>query len=125
MIISKKTKHNLKLLKEPCIRVQRCGHIVLNASAVKLLEIEDTNKDGVIFGYENNEIYVGYSDDVDCYKGAFKKMENSFRFGSKYEADNILSSFNIKEKNACFIISTEVQDIVIFEGYKLYKLKCQ
>ena len=125
MIISKKTKHTLKLVKEPSVRISQVGHFVFNKAAVDLLEIEDAAKDGVIFGYDNNEAFVGYSNENDAYKGGFKSGESSFRFGSKYEAEQILSSFNIKEKKACLIVSTDPKDIKVYDGYKLYKFKHQ
>lgn len=123
MVISKKTKHTLKLVKEPSVRIAKCGHFVFNKAAVDLLEIEDAEKDGVIFGYENNEAFVGYSNENDAYKGGFKIGESSFRFGSKYEAEQIFSSFNINEKTVCLLVCTEQKDIKVYQGYKLYKLK--
>ena len=123
MIISKKTKHTQKTVKVPSIRINKNGHIVFNKAAVQLLEIEDNEKEGVVFGYQNNEPYVAYSTDEDCYKGMFKVGETSFRFGSKYESEQILSCFNVEDKSIVLSVSDEPKEIVMSEGYKLLKLK--
>jgi len=92
-------------------------------AAVQLLEIEDNEKEGVVFGYQNNEPYVAYSTDEDCYKGMFKVGETSFRFGSKYESEQILSCFNVEDKSIVLSVSDEPKEIVMSEGYKFLKLK--
>lgn len=123
MIISKKTKHTQKTVKIPSMRINKNGHIVFNKAAVQLLEIEDHEKEGVVFGYQNNEPYVAYSTDEDCYKGMFKTGETSFRFGSKYEAGQIMSCYNVLEKAIVLSVSDDPKDVVTMEGYKFLKLK--
>ena len=123
MIISKKTKHTQKLVKVPCVRVHKCGHFVFNKASVELLEIDEPSEEGVVFGYENTSVFVAYSKDVDAYRGAYKNGESSFRFASKYEADNIMSAYKLSEKIAILEVSDKPEDVVIIDGYKFFKLK--
>lgn len=123
MIISKKTKHTQKLVKVPAVRVHKCGHFVFNKASVELLEIDNPTEEGVVFGYDNHSVFVAYSKEVDAYRGSYKNGESSFRFASKYEADNIMSAYGLSDKIAVLEVSDKPEDVVILDGYKFFKLK--
>lgn len=131
MIISKRKVSERYVVKKniPSIRLNKSGHIILNKAMVELLEIENPEKDGIAFGYdfETGKSYIGYSSDHDSYKGRFKPKESSFRFGSVYERDNIITcSLGAIDELSFPIILTVSPDVFeIVEKNKMYLLNYQ
>lgn len=74
MIISKRKSRGRKVLRKDiaALKLSKNGHITLSAALVNLLEIDDAEKDGVVFGYEDKASYIGYSFDSEAYKGSFQ-----------------------------------------------------
>lgn len=119
MQISYNTKERHGKIKQACLRVNSEGRFILNNAAVKLLELEDSKADGVIFGYQNGCCYIAYSASPNAYKGNFKKGETAFRFNSKSEALKLLLLF--KEDKVNLLI--DENNIVVAEAHKFYLLK--
>lgn len=96
----------------------------LSAALVNLLEIDDAEKDGVVFGYEDKASYIGYSFDSEAYKCRFKQGESSFRFGSVEERDNIIltSLSHIDDLQFPITMVVDPEDFVIHKTVKLYRL---
>ena len=119
MQISYNTKERYSKIKKPCLRVTDEGRFILNAAASRMLELEDSTTDGVIFGYQNGNCYIAYSASSNAFKGNFKKGESAFRFNSKSEALKILLLF--KEDKVNLLI--DENNIVVAEAHKFYLLK--
>lgn len=119
MQISYNTKERYSHIKKPCLRVTDEGRFILNAAASRMLELEDSTTDGVIFGYQNGNCYIAYSASPNAYKVAAKKGEAAFRFNSKSEALKLLLLF--KEDKVNLLI--DENNIVVAEAHKFYLLK--
>jgi len=118
MQISYNTKERYSKTKQPCLKVNHEGRFILNHAAVKMLELEDSHTDGVLFGYQNGNCYIAYSASPNAFKGNFKKGETAFRFNSKNEALKLLLHFKTDKEN----LLIDENNIVVAEAHKFYLL---
>jgi hypothetical protein len=109
---------------QPYLKILRNGHIHISAALGKLLEIEDEENDGVVFGYSAGASFIGYSSENDAYKGKFKKGESSFRFGSVDERDRIVETIfeNVKDFKFPITLVVDPERFEIVNSYKMFQL---